>query len=217
LWDLYTNKIYQTKTDRKMKTKQVHSMKAVLTILVVAAILTLVACGSGKENTPTESKQESEVPASVKAPSVDLHTAAFLGDMDAVRQHIQAGSDLDVREPTIGSSPLITAAVFGKTEVARALIEAGADVNLQNQEGSTALHSAAFLCRTEIVEMLLAHGADKSLKNIYGSTPLQSVEGPFSEVKAIYDEFSKQLGPMGLKLDYEQIEKTRPVIAAMLK
>jgi len=64
---------------------------------------------------------------------------------------------------------------------------------------------------------LLENGADKDLKNIYGSTPLASVSGPFSEVKGIYDEFSRQLGPLGLKLDYDQIEKTRPVIADMLR
>jgi hypothetical protein len=90
-------------------------------------------------------------------------------------------------------------------------------VNLQNNEGSTALHTAAFLCHTEIVRILLDHGADKSLKNVYGSTPLQSVAGPFSEVKPIYDEFSKNLGPLGLKLDDDYLRETRPVIAEMLQ
>lgn len=192
-------------------------MNAMMTTMAVAAILTLVSCGSGKEDSSTEAKQDSEAETRVKPPSVDLHTATFLGDLDAIQQHIQAGSDLNEREPSMNSTPLISAAVFGKTEVARALIEAGADVNLQNNEGSTALHSAAFLCRTEIVEMLLANGANKELKNIYGSTALASVEDPFNKVKPIYDEFSKNLGPLGLKLDYEQIEKTRPVIADMLR
>ena len=137
--------------------------------------------------------------------------------MEAIRGHIAAGTDLDLREATVGSSPLITASVFGKTEVARALVEAGADVNLQNQQGSTALHTAAFLCRTDIVELLLANGADKELKNIFGSTALQSVEGPFSEVEAIYDEFNKNLGPMGIRLDYAQIEHARPIVAGMLQ
>jgi uncharacterized protein len=200
-----------------MKTHKVNSMKTIVATMMAAAILIFTGCGSGKEKATGEVSQPAETETSVNPPATDIHTATFLGDLDAIQQHIQAGTDLDEREPTIGSSPLITAAVFGKTEVARALIEGGANVNLQNQEGSTALHSAAFLCRTEIVEMLLANGADKSLKNIYGSTAYESVAGPFSEVKGIYDEFRKQLGPLGLKLDYQQIEKTRPVIAAMLK
>jgi len=175
--------------------------------MMCAAILTLAACN-------TRNNATGETP---KPPAMDLHTATVLGDMDNIRLHIEAGSDLDQREVTMGSTPLISAAVFGKTEVARALIEAGADVNLQNQEGSTALHTASFLCRTEIVRLLLANGADRELKNNYGSTALQSVEGPFEEVRFIYDEFSKNLGPLGLKLDYDQLESTRPVIAEMLR
>ena len=89
----------------------------------------------------------------VKAPNMDIHAATLLGDLEAIEQHIQAGSDLNEKEPAVGSTPLISAAVFGKTEIARALIEAGADVNLKNNEGSTALHTAAFLCRLEIVEI----------------------------------------------------------------
>ena len=153
----------------------------------------------------------------VKAPGMDIHTATLLGDLDVIKQHIAAGTNLDEKEPTLGSSPLISAAVFGRTEVARALIEAGADVNLQNNEGSTALHSAAFLCRLEIVEMLLENGADKELLNNYGSTALQSILPPFEDVKFIYDQFSKDLGPLGFKLDYAYVEATRPKIAEILK
>jgi len=201
----------------KMKTQRLNLMYAFVSTIIFAIVLTLASCGNSKQNSDKEAEQATEAPTKVKPPSMDLHTATFLGDLDAVKQHIATGTDLDQREPTMGSTALISAAVFGKTDVARALIEAGADVNIQNQEGSTALHSAAFLCRTEIVKMLLENGADKELKNIYGSTPLASVSGPFSEVKGIYDEFSKQLGPLGLKLDYDQIEKTRPVIADMLR
>ena len=32
-----------------------------------------------------------------------------------------------------------------------------------------------------------------------------------------HDQFSKDLGPLGLKLNYDQLEKTRPVIADMLQ
>jgi hypothetical protein len=201
----------------KMKTRNVNYNRSILNAFFIVFIVILSGCGSGGSKSGSDEKQQAEQQTAVKPPAVDIFTAAFLGDLDAVEQHIQAGTDLNQREPTMGSTPLISAAVFGKTEVARALMEAGADVNIQNQEGSTALHTAAFLCRTEIVELLLAHGADKDLQNIYGSTPLASVEGPFSEVKEIYDEFSRELGPMGLKLEYKQLEETRPLIAEMLR
>lgn len=200
-----------------MKTKPIYSVKLKPAIMVLAAVLILSACGTKQENKSEINMQSAAEEKPVKAPNMDIHSATLLGDLEAIRQHIQAGSDLDEGEPTMGSTPLISASVFGKTEIARALIEAGADVNLKNNEGSTALHTAAFLCRLEIVEMLMAHGADKNLLNNYGSTALQSVSAPFSDVKFIYDQFSKDLGPLGFKLDYEYVEATRPKIAEILK
>ena len=178
-------------------------------------VLMLSSCGANNSDNGT--KNERTVEAVVKTPGMDIHTATILGDLDVIRQHIAAGSDLNAQEPTLGSSPLISACVFGKSEVAKLLIEAGADVNLQNNEGSTALHSAAFLCRMDIVEILLENGADKELLNNYGSTPLQSVLPPFADVKFIYDQFSKDLGPLGFKLDYAYVEATRPKIADLLQ
>jgi ankyrin repeat protein len=153
----------------------------------------------------------------VKAPEIDLHTAVITGNKEALKQHIAAGSNINEKDPFGGSSPLISAAVFGKTEEAKILIDGGADLNFQNNDGSTALHSAAFFCRPEIVQMLLEKGADKSITNKFGATPYQTVAGPFAESKNVYDMIGKMLEPMGLKLDYPYIEKTRPVIAEMLK
>ena len=199
-----------------MKTQKINSIKTVTTGMLVITLLINAGCGD-KQGKTTKEKQKSSVSQTIpKPPGIDIHTATFMGDLEAIEQHIKAGSDLNEKDP-YGSSPLITAVVFGKTEVAKALIEAGVDLNSTNNDGSTALHSAAFLCRTELVKVLLKNGADKNLKNIYGNTALESVAGPFSNVKGIYDQFSKDLGPLGLKLDYEQLEMTRPKIAEMLR
>lgn len=200
-----------------MKTRSMNLKKAAAYMMMAAAVLITSACGSNQEKSSsnTEEAQTSEV--SVKTPNMDIHTATLLGDLDVIKQHVAAGSDLNEKEPTLGSTPLISATVFGKTEIANALIEGGADVNLKNNEGSTALHSAAFLCRVEIVEMLLANGADKELLNNYGSTALQSVTSPFASVKPIYEQFNKDLGPLGFKLDYAYAEATRPRIAELLQ
>ncbi len=200
-----------------MKTPYMNLKKAATAMMVLAAVLILSACGSNQEKSSSNEEEAQTSKVAVKAPNMDIHSATLLGDLDAIKQHIAAGSDLNEKEPTMGSTPLISAAVFGKTEIARALIEGGADVNLKNNEGSTALHSAAFLCRVEIVEMLLANGADKDLLNNYGSTALQSVTPPFANVKPIYEQFNKDLGPLGFKLDYEYAEATRPRIAELLR
>lgn len=150
-------------------------------------------------------------------PAVPLHEAAMRGDVAIIRQHIAAGSNLDEREPTGGSTPLITAAVFGQTAAAQALIDGGADLDTTNNEGSTALHTAAFLCRADIVKALLAAGADKEIRNNAGSTALESVEAPFAAVKSIYQLIEGMLGPLGLKLDYARLEAERPEIAQILK
>lgn len=171
----------------------------------------LAACSGQKSDSQTEQK---EAP---KAPEVDIHTAVVTDNIEALKQHIAAGTNINEKDPFGGSSPLISATVFGKPEAAKILIDAGADINFQNNDGSTALHTAAFFCHPEIVKMLLDKGADKTIKNKYGATAYESVSLPFPAVKEAYDMMGQVLGPMGLKLDYAHIEKTRPVIAEMLK
>src|SRR5688572_18614210 len=188
--------------------KSLMSCMAVSTCFVM--ILLLASCNSGSDSVKNASKQK------VEAPDVDIHSAVVTGNKDALKQHIAAGSNLNEKDPFGGSSPLISAALFGKTEEAKILIDAGADINFQNNDGSTALHTAAFFCRPEIVRLLLDKGADKNVKNKFGATPYQSVAGSFGESKNTYDILGKVLEPMGLKLDYAYIEKTRPVIAEML-
>ncbi|MBN8576209.1 MAG: ankyrin repeat domain-containing protein [Cyclobacteriaceae bacterium] len=183
-------------------------MKTLNSPALLLVIIFIVAACTAKETAKT---------GSVIAPDVDLHTAVITENMEAVKQHIAAGSDLNVRDPFGGSSPLISAAVFGKTEIANVLINAGVDLNFQNTDGSTALHTAAFFCRPEIVKLLLEKNVDKTIKNKYGATAYDNVALPFAQMKDAYDMMGNVLGPMGLKLDYAYIEKTRPEIAEMLK
>jgi CubicO group peptidase (beta-lactamase class C family) len=184
-------------------------MKTVTPAMVVVALLIIIGYG-----VQVHSFEEKDRPS--EPPSVSIHMAALQGDVEAIRQHIKAGSDLNEKDAW-GSTPLIIAATFGRTEVARALIEAGADMNITNNDGATVLHAAAFLCRTEIVKALRDNGADKYLRDGSGNTALDAVTGPFNDVKGVYDSFGKALGPLGLELDYEQIKVTRPKIAEMLR
>jgi hypothetical protein len=184
-------------------------------VVCFAALLLTSSCNSSSDSSGEAGKKVSQ--PSAEAPSVDIHTAVLTGNKEALRQHIAAGTNINEKDPFGGSSPLISAALFGKTEEAKILIDAGADINFQNNDGATALHTAAFFCRPEIVRLLLDKGADKNVKNKFSATPYQSVAGSFEESKNTYDILGKVLEPMGLKLDYAYIKKTRPVIAEMLK
>ena len=187
-----------------MKTHNTHpSLKGFFLILLSVLVF---ACQNSTK-TGTE--------GSVKAPKETLHEAAFMGNTKAIQQHIDAGSDLNVKD-AYGSTPLNVAITFDKTEIAKMLIDASADIHATSADGSTPLHTASFLCRVDIVAALLEKGADTQLTNTFGSTPLQSVEVPFDAVKPVYDQLSRDLGPLGFKLDYELLEKNRPVIAEML-
>jgi hypothetical protein len=181
--------------------------------IFAASFLTLYACTGEQEKQDNQDKQGA---VAVSQPDTDIHTATFMDNLSAVRQHIEAGTDLNIKD-AYGSTPLMIAVTFGRAKIASELIEAGADLNITNNVGSTALHSAAFLCRTDIVRMLIEGGADKSIRNNFGSTALESVSTPFENVRPVYDQFSRDLGPLGLKLDYAHLEKTRPVIAGLLR
>jgi len=192
--------------------------KNILTIAIpfLAVFLTIIIYAK-QQNSFRQKVQLMATQTKISPPAVGVHMAVIEGNLEAIVQHINAGSDLDVKEPSGGSSPLIMAALFGKTEIALVLIEAGADMNFKNNEGSTPLLTAAFFCRTEIVETLLNNGADKSIMNNAGSTALESVAGPFEDVKSIYEYFGATLGPLGLELDYDRIKKIRPKIVKMLQ
>jgi uncharacterized protein len=191
-----------------MKTQTFKLVKNLTFILIVFSMN--MSCNTQAQKGESKSGE-------AEAPSVDIHTAVVTENYKALNQHIAAGSNINEKDPYGGSSPLISAAVFGKTEAAKILLDAGADINFQNNDGSTALHTAAFFCRPEIVKMLLEKGADKTIKNKFNATAYESVIAPYADVKSTYEMMDKMLGPMGLKLDYDYIEKTRPEIATMLK
>jgi len=199
-----------------MKTQIINSLNGITTALLITLVLTLVACGGEQASTAQVNKKSNTSESTIKAPSMDIHTAAFMGNVKAIQEHIKAGSDLNKKDQ-YGSTPLVIAATFGKTEVAKALINGGADLHIKSNDGATPLHIAAFFCRIEIVKSLLANGVDKTLKNKYGSTAYESVSGAFSDVKGIYGQIAKDLGPLGLKFDFKYLETTRPKIAELLK
>ncbi|MFV0269106.1 MAG: ankyrin repeat domain-containing protein [Draconibacterium sp.] len=193
--------------------KQIN-MKTITTFVLVVLITGAAFRGYPEAiNTPGT---PAETLAETQPQSQSLHAAVINNDLVSVEILIQSRANVDEREPASGSSPLMTAALFGRTEIVQKLLDAGADINHQNNDGSTALHTAAFFCHPEITKRLLAASTDRSIRNKAGSTALESVLVPFEIVKPIYDYMQKIYEPLGLTIDQDRIQKTRPEIAKLL-
>jgi ankyrin repeat protein len=194
-----------------MKTITLSIVKITL-LLALFSMSFLTSCGQ-KENSTTQKSSSTKV----EKPKMDLHAAIISGDLNVVNQHIKAGSDINAKEPMVGSTPLITACTFNKVKIAEALINAGANLTIKNNDGSTALHTAAFFGRIEIVQLLIDAKADKTIKNNFGMTARETVMGDFAQMKPVYEMMIQQLKPMGFELDLVKLEKARPVISMMLQ
>ncbi|MGD1855710.1 MAG: ankyrin repeat domain-containing protein [Leptolyngbyaceae cyanobacterium] len=99
-----------------------------------------------------------------------LVAATLVGDVDAVRSQLAAGTDPDIVYNT--NTPLIYAARDGFIEIARLLIDHGADVNWIDGEGVTPLILASFKDHIELVQLLLDHGADPTVRDQWNQTAL---------------------------------------------
>lgn len=150
-----------------------------------------------------------------QALSVDLWAPAAEGDTAAIERYIEAGADLNAKEPAGGSTPLIIAAIFGQTEAARLLIENGAEVDIKNNDGTTALSAAAFFCHPETLKLLIENGANVNTTSSTGSTPLDTATAPWdSEIQGFY----QMIGQIyEIPIDMERIQNTRDEIAEILR
>jgi len=198
-----------------MKTTKSNLLKPVLSLFTIALLFT--SCGQSehkKDSNSLEAKIESE---EVKVPQTNIQAAIISNNIEAVKQHIKAGTDLNKKDAMSAATPLITAASFGRVQITKLLLDANVDLSKTNADGATALHTAVFFCRTEVVQLLLNANADKNAKNNYGQTPIETITGPFEQVKPIYEMLKLQLQPMGMEIDIDAIEKTRPSVAKMLQ
>jgi hypothetical protein len=101
--------------------------------------------------------------------SVRFSGESEAGNIEAVKQHLAAGADVDVKGGWRGGTPLYYAVGEGRNEIAKLLIAKGADVNVKGKFGGTPLHLAT---TKEIAGLLIAEGADVNAKDERGKTPL---------------------------------------------
>jgi cytohesin len=95
-------------------------------------------------------------PATAKAPAISIHKAIGDGNIEAVKQHIAAGTDVNAKDK-FGGTPLHAAAYWGHKEIVELLIAEGAEVNAKNSFGDTPLDRAVLW--NETADLLRKHGA----------------------------------------------------------
>ena len=122
-------------------------------LLTTIAAVVLVGCGKTQQSTPPAEAQ------TVKAPDISIHDAAHKGNIEAVKKHLAAGTDVDAKT-RFGDTPLHYAANQGHKEIAELLIAKGADVNAKNNYGKTPLDAARF--HLETADLLRKHGGKTS-------------------------------------------------------
>ena len=170
-------------------------------LLTIIAAVVLVGRGESQQSVPApEAKPVEPVaeasqpePPTAKAPDIPLWEAAKVGNIEAVKQHLAAGADLNPKQGRVELNPLCEAAGGGHKEIVELLIAAGADVNAKSYDEWTPLHFAAlsFLNplhdQKGIVELLIAKGADVNAKHRGELTPLYYViSGGHSELVELF-------------------------------
>ena len=135
-----------------------------LLLTTIAAVL-VVGCGESQQSTPSpeakpvEPVAEAAKPESLtaKAPDISIWDAARVGSIEAVKQFIADGADVNAKASD-ASTPLHLAALKGQKEIAELLIAEGANVNAKGTGGRTPLNTAIIFGRKEIEDLLRKHG-----------------------------------------------------------
>jgi ankyrin repeat protein len=116
-------------------------------------------------------------PGNTLKDSSALITAAGTGDLDQVRDLLDAGADVNVKGAG-GRTPLMEACYAGHTQVVRVLLDNGANVSLKKSDGATALAFAEGGKHQEIIQML----------EQVGQLLTASGKGDLKEVKTLIDK-----------------------------
>tara|TARA_B100000519_G_C14204830_1_gene419759 strand:- start:801 stop:1223 length:423 start_codon:yes stop_codon:yes gene_type:complete len=115
-------------------------------LLITIAAVVLVGCG----------EPSSEL----------LQQSVTDGNVEAVKQHLADGADVNVKDEARGLTPLHFATQNGQKEIVELLIADGADVNAKMNNGMTPLDCSALIPpssnKTEIVDLLRKHGGEAS-------------------------------------------------------
>jgi len=113
-------------------------------------------------------------PPTAKAPDISIHQAANDGNIEAVKQALNDGADVNAKEDN-GFTPLHEAANQGHKEIVELLIAKGANVNAKDEKGYTPLDQSALWGHKEIFYLLSKHGGKTKRKLEAAGKPTEPV------------------------------------------
>jgi ankyrin repeat protein len=141
----------------------------------------------------------------------DLSTAAALGKLEAVKELVKKGADVQWCDPASNrKTPLVKAVLNGKLEVIKFLLENGADINHPDGSGRYPVYFCCIGNNMEVLKFLLAKGGDKDVNR-----------GPFPMLVSLCDhgqapaEFIPVIIKAGVSPDQFGAGKVTPLIAAI--
>ena len=144
--------------------------------------------------------------AVVTPPAIDIWKAAAEGKIDAVKQHIAAGTNINgtfvlAGVPGSGGTPLHLAVMTQQKEIIELLVEkdANLDAKADDEHRGTPLHWAVVVGSLEIIEQLIDVGANVNSKDKNGYTPLDAVGVNPAIPQETKDKISKLLKVKGAK------------------
>ena len=112
-------------------------------------------------------------------PPKAILNAAYMGDVEMVREILKTDSDKDVRD-SLGGTALHVAVLFNNLEIIKLLLDNGFDIDAvvpsdgyAPLRGYTPLHYCVWTNNVDAAAVLLQYKADKNIKAADGMTPVE--------------------------------------------
>ena len=102
----------------------------------------------------------------------ELNIAARCGDIERMRDLLNAGADINVHNPAGGWTPLHEASFANNVDAVKFLLDNGANVDEVDMKKRTCLSMAVSMGKIDLVRLLVENGADVDYKNTTKWTPL---------------------------------------------
>ena len=113
----------------------------------------------------------------IEAPKVSIHVATQKKNLEAIKQHLNAGTDINKKDKN-GATALHRAARYRLLEIVEFLIENGANVAARDDRGETPLHHQTKA--KKIIEVLISKGADVNARDKSGQSSLHEAAGGYN-------------------------------------